>query len=189
VTHSDVCWRRVMHGRHRRAALVFVLLWLSVSPGAGQNVTESSLKAAFIYNFAKFTEWPLPLAPVTAPFVICVLGDPAVGDALERTTKGRAFAGHDIAVMQMMADAPVPSSCHMLYVSGVSAAQSARIVTAVQSLPVLTISDAEQFVRHGGITQFFVEGGAMRFCISAEAAKRARLQLSSKLLALGRCLP
>jgi hypothetical protein len=114
-----------------------------------QDVTESSLKAAFIYNFVRFTEWP-DAFPAVDPFVMCVLGDVAVGDALERTVRGR-----DVAVIAGLRDAPV-----------------------------LTISDIAGFTDVGGIVQFFFENGQLRFNIRLESAKRARLQISSRLLQL-----
>ena len=72
---------------------------------AAQDVTEPALKAAFIYNFAKFTEWPADAMAAGAPFVLCVLGDAAVGDALERAVKGRVLAGHSMGVSQVAPDA------------------------------------------------------------------------------------
>jgi hypothetical protein len=72
--------------RRLTAAVAVILLMPSVA--SSQDVTEPALKAAYIYNFMKFTEWPEPL-PAADPFVICVLNDSAVGAALERTVKGR----------------------------------------------------------------------------------------------------
>ena len=71
---------------------VLAVMLLMPLAAVAQDVTAPALKAAFIYNFAKFTEWPVAL-PASEPFVICVLGDAAVGDALERVVKGREFAG------------------------------------------------------------------------------------------------
>ena len=149
-------------------------------------MTEPALKAAFIYNFAKFTDWPQKVLPATAAFVMCVLGDPAVSDALTRTVSGRELVGHRISVSQVSAADPL-TSCHILYLGGVSGADATRIVTPLRDVPVLTISDADGFARRGGMTEFFVEDGKMRFCINIESARRPRLQLSSKLLALARC--
>ena len=64
----------------------------------GQDVTEASLKAAFIHNFVKFTEWPRDVLPPAAPLVACVLGDPAFGDVLSHYVKGHPVDGHDIVV-------------------------------------------------------------------------------------------
>ena len=153
---------------------------------SAQDVTEPALKAAFIYNFAKFTEWPAEVMPRTAePFVMCVLGDAAVGDALERLVKGRSLAGHSVAVSHV-APGGAQGLCHILYVSGVTATQAGQLVARHRDVPVLTISDVEGFTDVGGIAQFFFEQGQLRFTIQAGSAKRAHLQISSNLLALAK---
>jgi uncharacterized protein DUF4154 len=140
------------------------------------------LKAAFIYNFMKFTEWPEPL-PASDPFVICVLGDSAVGDALERVVKDRAFAGRRMTV-SLVAIAGSMKPCRVLYVSGVAATQTASLLVGLQDSSVLTIGDGAGFTEAGGMARFFFERGQLRFDIGVEAVKRSRLQMSSRLLAL-----
>jgi uncharacterized protein DUF4154 len=167
----------------RRAGAMLIAFVLCASTAVGQDVTEPSLKAAFIFNFAKFTEWPQDVLPASAPFVACVLGDGSVSTALERTIKGRLLSGRGISVSRVEAGGPL-RSCHLLYVSAVTATQAAEILAAVQGAPVLTISDVDGFARLGGIAHVFVENGKMRFDLNLELAKRSRLQLSSKLLSL-----
>ncbi len=162
------------------AVIAFLLMMRCV--GVAQDVTESALKAAFIYNFVRFTEWPDAL-PATDPFVMCVLGDAAVSDALERTVKDRDIAGHGIVVSRAMPAAQKPP-CHVLYVSGAMANQTAQLVAGLRDAPVLTISDIEGFTELGGMVQFFFEHGQLRFSIRLESAKRARLQISARLLQL-----
>jgi uncharacterized protein DUF4154 len=176
---SRIAWPR---GR-RGAAVVLAAVLLCTSTGRAQDVTESSLKAAFIYAFAKFTEWPQDVLATTATFTACVLGDGPMRDALERTVKGRQLWGHGISVSQVQLDGKL-RSCNLLYVSGVTLAQVEAIVVAVRGAPVLTISDVDDFARQGGIAQVFVENGKMHFDLNLEVAKRSRLQLSSKLLVL-----
>jgi hypothetical protein len=170
-------------GRRSAAAVLASAFLLSISIGRAQDVTESSLKAAFIYSFAKFTEWPQDALPSTATFSACVLGDGPIRDALERTVKGRLLLGRAISVSQVQLDGKL-RSCHLLYVSGVTPAQITAIVAAVRGAPVLTISDVDDFVRQGGIAQMFVESGKMRFDLNLEVARRSRLDLSSRLLIL-----
>jgi YfiR/HmsC-like len=175
---------RTASARGRRCAgavLAAVLLCPSTAPA--QDVTEPSLKAAFIYTFAKFTEWPEDILPTTATFTACVLGDGPIRDALERTVKGRQLWGRGIRVSQVQLDGKL-RSCHLLYVSGVTLAQVEAIVAAVRGAPVLTISDVDDFARQGGIAQMFVENGKMRFDLNLEVARRSRLDLSSRLLVL-----
>lgn len=177
----------LLSGRRRRsAALLVVLLCLFSTGSFSQNVTESALKAAFIYNFAKFTVWPQTVLPRAAPFMMCVLGNPAVSDALEHAVKGRQVGDRGVTVAQVTADGPL-TSCQILYVTGVNTSQATNILTSLRQASVLTISDFDEFVRLGGMTQFFVEGGNMRFCINLESARLPHIQFSSKLLALAKC--
>jgi hypothetical protein len=155
---------------------------LCAATARAQDVTEPALKAAFIYNFAKFTDWPADALPPTSPFNACVLGDTAVGDALERAVVGRRLAGREIGVSRVR-PGPGVRACHLLYVSGLAWAQVEALTSTLRGAPVLTISDADDFTRIG-IAQVFVESGKMRFNFNLDVAKQARLQLSSKLLVL-----
>ena len=141
------------------------------------------MKAAYIYNFALFTEWPADLVPASAPFVMCVLGDAAVGEALEQVVKGRVLAGHKMAVSRV-ARPETQGACHILYMSGVTVGQMTQLVAGLHDLPVLTISDLEGFTEAGGMAQFFFENGRLRFSVQLRSAEKARLRISSRLLTL-----
>ena len=161
-------------------ALAVHLLIPSVA--GAQDVTGPALKAAFIYNFVKFTEWPVVL-PGSEPFVICVIGDAAVGDALVRAVEGRKVDGHR---MVALVDISQPTRvCGVLYVSGMPVREAARTIAGLQDSPVLTISDLVGFTDAGGLAQFFFERGELRFTIKADAVKRSGLKMSSRLLTLG----
>ena len=164
--------------------MIAMLLVLRALASA-QDVTEPALKAAFIYNFAKFTEWPADVVPDSGPLVMCVVGDAAVGDALERAVKGRMLAGHSMVVSNV-ASADPQRVCHVLYVSGVTTDQAARVFAGLRDVAVLTISDVEGFTERGGIAQFFFEHGQLRFGVHLESARRARLHISSRLLELAK---
>jgi YfiR/HmsC-like len=168
----------------RRAVIGSALaasLLCAASAGA-QDVTEPALKAAFIYNFAKFTDWPADAVPATAQFNACVLGDPALGDALERAMVGRHLAGRQIGVSRVRLGAAM-RSCHLLYISGLTWTQIEALTASLRGAPILTISDLDDFTRVG-VVQMFVESGKMRFNFNLDVARQARLQLSSKLLVL-----
>ena len=142
-----------------------------------QEVTAPALKALFIYNFVKFTEWPVAL-PASEPFVICVTGDAAVRDALERTVKGREFSGRPLVALT--AAAAPKGACRVLYLSGASVGEAAQAIAGLQDSPVLTLSDIPGFCDTGGMAQFFLERGRLRFSIKAAAVKRSGLKMSSK---------
>jgi hypothetical protein len=171
---------------HLLTTRVAIAMVLAAVTAAAQDVTEPALRAAFIYNFAKFTEWPADVIPNGEPLVLCVLGDAAIEEALQQAVKGRTLAGHSMTVVQAAPVVRPLEGCHLLYISGLSAGQAAKVVAGLGAEPVLTISDAEGFTQQGGIAQFFFEHGQLRFHIHLESAKRARLKLSSRLLALAR---
>jgi hypothetical protein len=148
-----------------------------------QDVTESSLKTAFIHNFVKFTVWPLDVLAPGAPLTACVLGDGAFVSVLANYVKGHPVDGHAIVVSSIPSDGML-RSCHVLYVSGLSAKAAALAVSALADAPVLTISDMDQFARIGGMAQLYVEDGRLRFRVNLDTTKRCRLQLSSRLLSL-----
>jgi hypothetical protein len=147
-----------------------------------QDVTAPELKAAFIYNFIKFTEWPV-VAAVPEPFVICVVRDAAVGDALARVVKGREYSGRRIAVLTAATRPTEP--CRVLYLSGETIDEARQAIAGLQDSPLLTISDVAGFTDTGGMVQFFFERGQLRFTIKVEAVRRAGLRMNATLLALG----
>jgi hypothetical protein len=173
---------------HVASATVAVFLLTLVTPSA-QDVTESALKAAYIYNFAKFTEWPADVVGAAEPLALCVFGDADVGIALKRAVKDRVLSGHPMAVSHTAAPAAGAGpqrQCHVIYVSGMTAAEAADVIAGVRDAPVLTLSDVDGFTERGGIAQFFYLNGRLHFTIQLESVKRARLRISSQLLSMAR---
>lgn len=166
-------------------ALCALLLVSSPSPAPAQDVVGPSLKAAVIYRFALFATWPASDLPPAAPVRMCVAGDGNVRTALERTVSSLTVDNRPIVVAAVHPD-QAPPQCHILYISAMSAAQAARLVTAVRDTPVLTMSDLEGFNKMGGIAELFYEAGGIRFRIDRDAVQRSGLQLSSRLLGLSR---
>lgn len=164
------------------ASLAIVLFGRTVA--LAQDVTEPALKAAFIYNFARFTTWPAD-APPGDTFVICVLNDAAVAEALQRAVAGRSLTDRPVSVTSV-APAASKKACRVLYMAGLPVARAAEVVAELRDAPVLTISSIDGFASAGGMTQFFFEHGQLRFRIRLESAKRAGLQISSRLLIMAR---
>jgi hypothetical protein len=160
-----------------------ISILLVVPTAWSQDVTEPALKAAFVYNFAKFTEWPADVLPPSTTFIACVLGDDAVSDALAHIVQGRMLEGRAIKVMRVGIAEPL-RLCHILYVSGVTSQQLTAIITSVKGASVLTISDHDDFGRLGGVARMFVENGRVRFALNLDLARRLRLELSSRMVTL-----
>ncbi len=146
---------------------------------------ESRIKAAFLYNFAKFTVWPVKaFADAKAPFRLCVLGeDPFHGalDALEgRTVKNRPI------VISRPASAESREQCHLLFVSASVHGRVGTILESLRGMPVLAVGDTPRFARSGGIIRHETVENMVRFEINVEAAQHAKLKIDSRLLRLGR---
>jgi hypothetical protein len=164
------------------AALVAALM---LSTGAqGQSVAEYDVKAAFLFNFAKFIQWPPNTfkSPVD-PIAICVLGPNPFGAALSDAIKGKAVEGRSLSLRQIADDEPV-SNCHILFVNPSQRKRFQTIAGSMKSAAVLTVGESQGFADDGGIINFKLDNGRVRFEINVEAAERAHLYISSKLLSL-----
>ena len=173
-------------------AALLLTAWLTVpGPSAARAADDAgsreyALKAAYIYNFVQFVEWPdAAFADAKAPVVITVLGDNPFGTALEQATRGKTVRGRDIAV-RYAPDAAAARGSHVLFVAAPFAAQSAATLKAAGGPSVLTVSDAEGFCAAGGCIRFFAEDNRIRFEINPAAANRAGVKLQAKLLQLAR---
>jgi hypothetical protein len=144
-----------------------------------------ALKAAFLFNFAKFTEWPADGLAPGQRLSLCVIGDTSVADALSQTIDGRNIERHELTVQLIKLDGPV-RSCHLLYTGGLDAQRLAQLFRTLAGAAVFTVGDGERFAESGGVTQLILEGDRVRFAVNVEAARRARLTLSSKLLGLAK---
>lgn len=150
---------------------------------SAQTATAPALKAAFLYNFAKFSEWPADALAPGQRLAMCVVGDAAVADALGQTIKGHAIGDHELTVTVLKAEESA-SACHLLYVSASEIKRSAGLLLGVRGASVFTVSDAHKFAESGGVAQLIVENDRMRFAINIASAQRGRLTISSKLLSL-----
>jgi hypothetical protein len=152
----------------------------------GAALGEYRVKAAFLYNFAKFVEWPEgAFADAGAPLVIGILGEDPFEDALDGVIRGKTASGRALAVKRSK-DLQGVGACHILFISSSERKRIEQIVEGLQGASVLTVGETEAFTRLGGVVGFVVEEGRVRFEINADSAERARLRVSSKLLALAR---
>jgi len=148
-----------------------------------QAVTQPALKAAFLYNFAKFAEWPAD-ATVTA-LALCVVDDSPVDEALEQLVKGGVVNGRPVTVLHHGPDRAL-RACHLVYFGGSNTDRAVATLDEIRGAAVLTVSDGEAFAQRGGVIGLFLEDGKMRFAINAEAAQRGGVRLSSRLLTLAK---
>lgn len=144
---------------------------------------EHQVKAAFLYNFARFVEWPPDTPAGEGSFVIGVLGPDATSRALEATVQGKSVGGRTIQVRPVKSQEEA-TQCHMLFVGSETPERLARMLSAVRRAAVLTVGDSDTFARAGGIVNFVMQDNHVRFAVNTDAAERAGLKISSKLLQL-----
>lgn len=143
---------------------------------------EYRVKGAFLYNFAKFVDWPTnAFASAEAPFVIAVLGDESVMQTLQQPVKGKSI-GNRATQVRWIADGARIEPCQILFVAQSKTQQFTRILAALGSAPVLLVGESPGFIAGGGAISFTNDAGSVRFEINAAAAERAGLKISSKLL-------
>ena len=146
--------------------------------------SEYQLKAAFLFNFAKFVEWPASALPQdSSPFVIGILGENPFNDDLKRTVAGKRISDHPISIV-VFSSVTEATNCHILFVSNSEKGRLGDIFKRLQAAPVLTVGETDQFTGAGGMINFVTEANKIRFQIKEETAKAAGLKISSKLLNL-----
>lgn len=147
---------------------------------------EHQVKAAFLFNFGKFVEWPKISAQSVSPHVsICVMGADPIREALESLFKDRKLKGKEVVLMQVRGSRSL-QDCNILYVSASMSGGVQNAIRSVGSHPILTVSDAPRFAEEGGIIQLFQEGKSIHFSINLSAAKSVGLTISSQLLSLAK---
>ncbi len=182
--------RLALHSRRRLLPMLSCLIALyalhNVRDAEAQSPkpTEYEVKAAYLYNFGRFVEWPPRTGmPQARSFNICVVGQDHFGAALNKTLADETIAGKSVAVKRIQA-AQEATNCQILFISASEENQLKQILTVLKGSSVLTVSDMPQFSRQGGMVQFILDGSRVRFEINLASAERAGLTLSLELLRL-----
>jgi len=171
--------------RYSAVALLGTMFLLCASASA-QEASEYQVKAAFLYNFAKFVEWPANVgAGSDVPLVIGVLGKDPFGREIDRAVEGKTVNGRRLMIKRF-SSLEAYEYCHILFVSSSERNNLPQIIAAVRNSSVLTVSETDRFAHIGGIINFVTIENRIRFEINQAAAERAGLKISSKLLSLGR---
>lgn len=167
-------------------ALCFSLVLLAgVFARAQTAPTEYQIKAAFIYHFAEFVDWPpQAFTGASSPMVIGILGENVFGDNLQRTINGKTVRGHPLQVKQFTSLAEA-TNCQVLFISASEKDNLPKILAQLQGGNTLTVGEKmDNFLSTGGMINLVIVEAKVRFQINNEAAKKAGLTISSKLLTL-----
>jgi hypothetical protein len=158
----------------------------AVLPAQLRPSSEYELKAAFLFNFAKFVDWPPnAFAGPESPFLVCVLGTDPFGIALDNALRSKIIAEHPASVARVRRVADI-SGCQILFVAASESHLLPEILAKIRGQYVLVIGETDDFASSGGAIQFTLEENRVRFFINPDAADRAGLKISSKLLALAK---
>jgi len=145
---------------------------------------EYQVKAAFLYNFAKFVEWPAgTFANSTDPIGICIVGQNPFGSELENMVQGKKVGDRGFTVRRLP-DMQQASQCQILFIGASEWKRTRTLLDAVKSTGVLTVGESDDFTVLGGIISFRLDGPRVRIKVDLQMAEHARLRISSKLLSL-----
>jgi hypothetical protein len=171
--------------------IAWAMTWAAVRTAHADEATvrrEDQFKAAYLFNFVQFVEWPAKAAGVAGGspadvLTVCFAGGDGVYAVLAAGIENKRAGNHHLAVRQLAArvDAAL-DGCNVLYED--SAASGGNVKAGAGNLPILTVSDAKTFLQSGGMIELFMDGNRLRFRINVENAQKAGLHISSDLLQL-----
>jgi hypothetical protein len=178
---SNGHWRRSFLWRAGMLLLLVAFQALAPTDGRGltPSATEDEVEAVYLYNFAKFIRWPQGAAGQTIS--LCVLNDEPVASALQRVVAGERVDGRNLRA-KSLSDVSEGTDCNILFLGPPEDLHMREDLAVLHHAPVVTVSNDVDFLQQGGIIQFAMIGGAVRFSVNLDAARRAGVTLSSQLL-------
>ncbi|HKV06252.1 MAG TPA: YfiR family protein [Candidatus Acidoferrales bacterium] len=175
--------------KHSLALLLATLVPFACSTAGGAQTNspgEYQLKAAFLFNFAKFIEWPpTSFANPQSPFFICVLGMDPFGRTIDDLLAGKAIGNHPVSI-ERSDELAEERHCQVVFVSSAEKRRVREVLNGLKGTNSLVVGETEGFAAAGGVIQFDLEENHVRFLINTDAADRAGLKVSSKLLSLAK---
>jgi YfiR/HmsC-like len=170
------------------APLALMVCAVAAAQPGPPEVSEQSIKAAFLYKFTEYVDWPQaqPDSPGTetdSPFTIGVLGSGSLADDLARVTIDRTVNRRPIRV-RLLTDDDAIDDVQMLFITNDHRDNLGALLSPIRSRPILTVTESKGALADGSVINFTVSGDRVRFEISVDAAESHRLRLSSRLLAV-----
>lgn len=179
-------WERAVSGAQRLVILLALALpvlpvWAGSAEPLVQSGSEYDVKAAYLYNFITFTEWPADALAGDNPIVIGIVGDDPFRGALDRIAGSKTVGGRRL-VIRRIASGQDCRGCQVLFITASEKRNVHKILDSVRGSGTLTVADMDGFIKSGGVINFFIEERRLRFEVNPNAAAQARLKLSSQLL-------
>jgi hypothetical protein len=168
-----------------RLSLACALSMSSPQASLAASSAEYEIKAAFVYNFAKFVQWPAAaFEQAQSPVILCLIGQDPFGPALEGL-EHKLAQGHEVQVRRQVRVEDA-RSCHILFIAQSERTRLRSILRALAGASVLTVSDLDRFAESGGVIGLYDEDNKVHFSINLDQARRASLQINSQLLKLAK---
>jgi hypothetical protein len=167
-----------------RCGLCLQLGFIVAFAASAQTIDEYQVKAAFLYNFAKFVEWPaLTFKTDKDPVRICVLGQDPFGSALNNAVDGKTVLGRPFALSDISSAGQV-TDCQILFISSSERKHLRLIFAELRTTGILTVGETDGFGAEGGMVNFKLSDGRVHLEINVEAAGQAKLRINSSVLSL-----
>lgn len=171
-------------GRLRAWAVGVLLCVLALNALAGQ--FEYQVKAAFLYKFGAYVEWPeQTFAQANSPVIIGVMGSDAVADELAQMSSGRNINGRPVNVRKLHQGDAI-TGLHILFIARTDSSRMAATLTAAKGLPLLVVTETDPPLMSGGVINFVIDGEKVRFDVALPSAEVNNIKLSARLLTVAR---
>jgi len=180
----SINFNRAKGGILRLLLPVLLMLFCGLPITHTAELPEYDLKAAFLFNFIQFVEWPeKAFASPNAPLVIGIYGSDPFGASLDRIIRGETIKGHRLTIKHFRRPEEL-KGCQVLFICKSETSRIEEAISLVRGSGILTVGDSDHFVARGGIIGFVMLDNNVRFQINPSTAHREELLISSKLLRL-----
>jgi hypothetical protein len=177
--------RRVRAFLRASAAAAPLLLLICTAGETAAQTAEDAVKAAFLYNFTRYIEWPAAALGPEATFHVCAAAQPAMAAEIEAMLRGEEVQGRPVRLLtHPTGDGTLP--CHVFYFGATAGEHADGALASLKGAPVLTVGEGPSFIDRGGMITFVLENDRVKFDINKTAIDRAGLAVSSKLLRVAR---
>jgi len=181
---ADPGQARIHVRKFGRLCLVLFCLVCSQFARAQSDVDEYQVKAAFLFHFAQFLDWPpVALDAQDRSITLCIFDDEPRREALQSTVEGKLIGARAFHV-RLLSQAQEIQGCNMLFLSRDEDRRQSAILKSLRGMPILTVGETSNFLTDGGMIRFHLEDGKTRFDINLASAESSHLQISSRLLLL-----
>jgi hypothetical protein len=179
---SQAAWTKV----RARSVAILLLVLCGAPETVPAELSEYDVKAAFLFHFAQFVEWPgETFKDASSPLTYCTIGEDKFHGALDESMKGKSVGGRPLRVLHLKQREPI-EGCQVIFVAIGEKKRLEEALAGTAGQAVLTVGETEHFARDGGVIGFCLDENKVRFEINLDAASKARLKISAKLLSLAK---